>query len=57
MILALVTVVNAGLGCLLLGFAGVETPLRPLMIQAATTTATYPLVVLFCARLQRRWLR
>ena len=57
MILALVAVLNAGLGCLLLGFAGVDTPLRPLMIQAATTTATYPLVVLFCARLQRRWLR
>ena len=57
MVLALLGVVNAALCRELLSIAGVESPLRPLMIQAMTTAAAYPLVVLYCAQLQRRWLR
>ena len=56
-IFALVAAVHALLGWQFLGFAGVSGPLLPQFLQAATTAATYPLVVLLCARLQRRWLR
>ncbi len=53
---ALVAVAHGVLGWWFLGLAGVDGPLRPLLLQALTTTAAYPLVVLLCARLQRSWL-
>ena len=39
-----------------LGFAGVDGPLQPLLLQAVSTTVIYPFVVLLCARIQRRLL-
>ena len=51
-----VAVMHAVIGWQLLQLAGVEGPLPPLLLQALTTTAVYPLIVLLCARLQRRWL-
>lgn len=38
----------------LLAFAGVDGPLGPLLIQAATTILAYPAVVALIARIQRR---
>jgi rod shape-determining protein MreD len=54
--LVLVAIVHAVLGWWFLGFAGVDGPFTPLLIQAATTAATYPIVVVLCARVQRRLL-
>ena len=53
----LVAFAHALLGWQFLAFAGVGGPALPQFIQAATTAAAYPLVVLLCARIQRRWLR
>lgn len=56
-VLGVVAVVHAVLQWQFLGFAGVDGALRPLLIQAVTTALAYPLVVLLCARVQRRLLR
>ena len=54
LVAALVIVVAALAGWLLLGVGGVAGPLAPLLIQAATTTLAYPAVVALFARIQRR---
>lgn len=51
---AAVIVVFEALQWRMLAFTGVDGPLMPLMIQAATTIIAYPAIVLLCARVQRR---
>lgn len=55
-VLAGLALVHALLAWWFLGFAGVQGPFAPLLIQAATTAAAYPLVVVLCGRIQRRLL-
>lgn len=57
MVVGLVALAHGLLCWQFLGLAGVDGPLRPLLLQAIGTTVAYPLVVLLCARLQRLWLR
>ncbi len=57
MVAGLVALAHGLIGWQLLSMAGVDGPLEPLLLQACTTVAAYPLVVLLCARLQRMWLR
>lgn len=56
-VLALLSFAYAVVAQQLLVLAGVEAPLRPLLVQGAATALSYPLVVLICGRVQRRLLR
>lgn len=57
MVAGLVALAHGLFAWVFLGWAGVDGPVGPLLMQAATTTAAYPLVAMLCARLQRLWLR
>jgi rod shape-determining protein MreD len=56
LVLAAVAIAYMLLGWQFIAFAGQPQPLAPLLVQWATTVATYPAVVALCAALQRRFL-